>query len=459
MRRSPSVSLAAGNNLYPWLRVNFCIVFTPMVALKIGAVERCLAHIGVLAAPAQGHMYPSSTLALELKKRGHRITFFVIPDAADFYVSHGLSVVVLGQEAYPLGYMDRMFGELAKLKGRAGLKFTIGMVERDLGIMFALLPQALQSSQVDALIVDQIVFSGSTVAEFLKIPYVHLANALLFNGENGVPPINFGWPYKTGPLSRIRNAFGYAVIRSVLGPVRKSVNAQRVQWGLEPCAHFPDDLYAARPQISQLPPSLEYPRKQLPADFHFVGPLHNLKTRPHSDFPWEKLDGRPILYASMGTLMNQLDGVFRTILKASENLDVQLVLTLGGGKLDPASFSGVKGNPVIVKYAPQLEILKLASVCITAGGLNTINEALAHGVPLVAIPITNDEPAAAARIEWSGVGKSVHIKRLTVARLRAVLEQVLVDPAYRENARRIQKEIAGLNALEHASQVVESVLN
>jgi UDP:flavonoid glycosyltransferase YjiC (YdhE family) len=40
-----------------------------------------------------------------------------------------------------------------------------------------------------------------------------------------------------------------------------------------------------------------------------------------------------------------------------------------------------------------------------------------------------------------------------------VLEQVLVDPSYRENARRIQKEIAGLNALEHASQVVESVLN
>jgi zeaxanthin glucosyltransferase len=159
----------------------------------------------------------------------------------------------------------------------------------------------------------------------------------------------------------------------------------------------------------------------------------------------------------MGTLMNQLESVFSIILEASENLHAQLVLTLGGN-LDPESFSSAQGNPVIVKYAPQLEVLKRASLCITAAGLNTINEALANGVPLVAIPITNDQPAAAARIEWSGVGKSIPIKRLTVARLRAALEQVLADPSYRENARRLQKEIAGLHGLERGCEVIESVL-
>ena len=81
-----------------------------------------------------------------------------------------------------------------------------------------------------------------------------------------------------------------------------------------------------------------------------------------------------------------------------------------------------------------------------------------NGVPLVAIPITNDEPAAAARIEWRGVGRSVHIKRLTVARLRTAIEQVLAGPSYRENARRLQREIAGLNPLERAIEVIESVL-
>jgi UDP:flavonoid glycosyltransferase YjiC (YdhE family) len=77
---------------------------------------------------------------------------------------------------------------------------------------------------------------------------------------------------------------------------------------------------------------------------------------------------------------------------------------------------------------------------------------------LVAIPITNDQPAAAARIEWSGVGRSIRIKQVTAPRLRAVLEEVLAEPSYRENARRLQMEIASLNALERASEVVESVL-
>jgi UDP:flavonoid glycosyltransferase YjiC (YdhE family) len=45
---------------------------------------------------------------------------------------------------------------------------------------------------------------------------------------------------------------------------------------------------------------------------------------------------------------------------------------------------------------------------------------------------------------------SVPIKQLTAVRLRAALQQVLAEPSYRENARRIQREIAGLNALERA---------
>ena len=416
-----------------------------------------MAHIGVLTVRALGHMYPSSTLALELKKRGHRVTFFTIADAVDFYESLGLNVVVIGRETYPMGYTDRMFAELATLKGRAGLKFTIGMVEQSVAESFADVPQALQLNRVDALIIDQLFFAGSTIAEFLKIPYVHLANALLFNGESGVPPISFGWRYKAGSVARLRNALGYMAVGRVFASIRKMVNAQRLKWSLPPCNRFPDDLYAGHPQISQLPPSFEYPRKRLPAEFHFVGPLHDLKKRTHTDFPWEKLDGRPILYATMGTLMNRLESVFRIILEASETLPLQLVIALGGN-LDPESFSGAPGNAVVVKYAPQIEVLKRASLCITAGGLNTINESLANGVPMVVIPITNDQPAAAGRVEWSGVGRSVPIKRLTVARLRAALEQVLADPLYGENARRLQKEIAGLNALERASEVIESVL-
>ena len=74
---------------------------------------------------------------------------------------------------------------------------------------------------------------------------------------------------------------------------------------------------------------------------------------------------------------------------------------------------------------------------------------------MVAIPITNDQPGVAARIRWSGTGEVVTPRRLTVARLREAIQRVRSTPAYRENALRLQREIAGLRSLDYASEVIE----
>jgi MGT family glycosyltransferase len=216
-------------------------------------------------------------------------------------------------------------------------------------------------------------------------------------------------------------------------------------------------VFAGHPQISQQPPSFEFPRRTLPADFHFVGPLHSTRTRPRTEFPREHLDGRPIIYASLGTLQNGLDWIFRIILDACADLDAQLVLSLGGN-MDPAAFSGARGNPIVVRFAPQLELLEQATLCITHAGLNTALESLACGVPMVAIPITNDQPGVAARIRWSGAGEMVTPKRLSVSRLRKAIQKVRSTPAYRENAQRLQREISGLRSLDYASEVIEDAI-
>jgi MGT family glycosyltransferase len=243
----------------------------------------------------------------------------------------------------------------------------------------------------------------------------------------------------------------------MLRPLHRKINAQRVAWGLPPQAQYPNDVFAGHPQIAQQPPSFEFPRRTLPANFHFVGPLHSRKSRAKSEFPSDRLDGRPIIYASLGTLQNRLDWIFRVILEACADLDAQLVLSLGGN-MDPAAFSGTRGNPVVVRFAPQLELLERATVCVTHAGLNTALESLACGVPMVAIPITNDQPGVAARIRWSGTGEVVTPRRLTVARLREAIQRVRSTPAYRENAQRLQREIAGLHSLDYASEVIEDGL-
>lgn len=61
----------------------------------------------------------------------------------------------------------------------------------------------------------------------------------------------------------------------------------------------------------------------------------------------------------------------------------------------------VPSNAIIVKRAPQLELLKQTSVCITHAGLNTVLESLAQGVPQVAIAEADGLSAAAGLVEES----------------------------------------------------------
>ena len=75
----------------------------------------------------------------------------------------------------------------------------------------------------------------------------------------------------------------------------------------------------------------------------------------------------------------------------------QLVLSIGD-RLDPKQIGPVPSNVIIVNQAPQLELLKRASVCITHAGLNTVLESLAQGVPQPAIPVTFEQLGIAANI-------------------------------------------------------------
>jgi len=156
--------------------------------------------------------------------------------------------------------------------------------------------------------------------------------------------------------------------------------------------------------------------------------------------------------------MNGLPDVFRTITAATaKRKGFQLVLSVGD-HVDPEQIGPTPSNTILVKRAPQLELLKRASVCITHAGLNTVLESLAQGVPQVAIPVTVDQPGVAARIAQKKTGLFVPLKKLTVSHLSLLLDQVLSEPAYRDNARYFQKVIAETNGLSVAADRIEKSL-
>jgi zeaxanthin glucosyltransferase len=219
---------------------------------------------------------------------------------------------------------------------------------------------------------------------------------------------------------------------------------------------YPNDPLSKLAQICQQPPEFEFPRQQLAPSFHFTGPYARPDSREPASFPFEKLTGQPLIYASMGTLQNQLSGVFKNIAQACVGLDAQLVIALGGGS-DPKSLPDLPGDPLVVGYAPQLELLQKATLTITHAGMNTALESLSNGVPMVAIPIANDQPGVAARIAWTGTGEVVSLSKSGSSRLRAAVKRVLTEDSYKQNAVRLQAAIRRAGGVSRAADIVEQV--
>jgi MGT family glycosyltransferase len=160
----------------------------------------------------------------------------------------------------------------------------------------------------------------------------------------------------------------------------------------------------------------------------------------------------------MGTLQNRLIWVFQTIASACEVLDAQLVISLGGSA-KPESLPDLPGNPLIVEYAPQLKLLEKATLMITHAGMNTTMECVKNGVPMVAIPVANDQPGVAARIAWTGAGEVLPLSRLNVPRLRAAIQQVLTQDSYKNNATRLQAAINRAGGVRRAADIVEQAIS
>jgi MGT family glycosyltransferase len=136
---------------------------------------------------------------------------------------------------------------------------------------------------------------------------------------------------------------------------------------------------------------------------------------------------------------------------------MQLVIALGN-RYGETQFADLPGMPVVAQYAPQLELLRVASVAISHGGLNTALESISAGKPMVLIPLAYDQPANALRLERLGMAEVLPVTRLTVQRIRAAVTKVLNEPRYREATLRAQSKLNVLNGTVHAANLMEESL-
>jgi zeaxanthin glucosyltransferase len=416
-------------------------------------------RIAFVCMPISGHLNPMIALARKLQARGHEIVFVSLSDTKQVVETAGLTFAAIGALAYPPGSMTPFMERFARSLGLEPVQYWIAeFVPRLLKTALEELPRIAEERAVDAFALDTTFNYTELVALQLHKPYIHVWSCLPFDGSGATPPYMFDLPYDPSPEGRARNLEALGSIRAFSGPREEIARAFAQSAGLEIDWTKPAATAAELLILSQTPREFDLPGIPRPPQFRYTGPFHDDSGRNAVPFAWEKLTGAPLIYASLGTLVNGLAHIHRTILDAAGKLPGMQMVFSTGRNIRPGDLGPMPANVLAVQSAPQFELLKRAQLCITHAGLNTTLEALMCGVPLLAVPITFDQPGVALRIAHHGVGEALRPHELSSHTLAMVARRILETPAYRRRARYFQQIIEQTEGLDLAANLVESSL-
>jgi zeaxanthin glucosyltransferase len=412
-------------------------------------------RFALIAPPLPSHIYTICALGRELQRRGHSVVFFGVPDSRSLVEAEGISCEAIGEDTHPLGEVPAFRTRLSEMRGLAAIRLALAEVVRMNRTFFSELPRRLERHGIDALLADQGEPAAGTIAEHAGLPWVTVCNALPFNADPEVPPTITPWNFRPDTLGRLRNRLGYLLLEHMTASIARGIAEQRRQWNLGQYREW-NDANSPYLQLAQNPETFDFPYRTRPKSLHYTGPFRRSSHAP-VPFPFEQLTNRPLVYASMGTLQNRQFWIFRMIAEACATFPVQLVISLGGGALRK-EIGQLTGDPLVVDYAPQMELLERSCLFISHGGLNSVQEALLKGVPLIVVPITNDQFGVSARVVWTGAGERLSLRRLSVKRLRDAIDCVLSQPRYRRQAERLQQSMVASGGVAEAADRVENVV-
>lgn len=188
--------------------------------------------------------------------------------------------------------------------------------------------------------------------------------------------------------------------------------------------------------------------------YHYIGP--DIETeRREEPFEIAKQPGQKLLYIAVGTVYQASQRFFQDCFQAFNDPRYRVVLSVGRA-VDPHSLGEIPPNFSVAQYVPQLAVLQQADLFITHGGMNSINEAVLYGVPMVVIPNTIEQTTNALRVEQLHAGLYLDHQELTVEKLRAAVLQVLTDREIPSGLRRIRESFAASGGVDRAVAALQA---
>lgn len=385
--------------------------------------------------PALGHLHPMVPVAQALQRSGHEIAFA----CAQAFCP---TIEALRFRTFPAGLdwleseAEQTFPELEEMSQEQQGLWFIRELFADMAA-HRMVPDLLticRSWKPDVIVRNDFEFGACVAAERLDIPHATIGIEFFM--------IVCQWRMVVGTrLARLRSAYS-----------------------LPP--YLAADMFYRYLHLSFIPPSYQFPKTHLAPVVHSLRPLIFDRSGNEELPPWiSQLPTRPTVCATMGTIFNRVPEVFRSIIVGLRQEPINLILTVGRDQ-NTEQFGPQPANVHIERYIPQTLLFPHCDLVIAHGGVNTVMSALSHGLPVLVIPLSAQHPLHARRCADLGVGLVVRRRgqfkvhfdyqppELSPQAVRDAVQELLQNPSYRQNARRLREEIMSLPGPERAVELL-----
>jgi MGT family glycosyltransferase len=423
-----------------------------------------MARILLGTIPISGHVSPLLSVATALVERGHELLWYTGAKYQALARSSGARTVCFEQARdFDDAAYDQAFAGRAELRGLAQLRFDLRHIFVE-GIAGQLSDLAKLHSEFapDLLLTDPGLVGAVLYGELSQIRSIVVGVVPLPCTSRDTAPFGPGLRPLAGPVGQLRNSLLNTLVQRVLlRDVQRRWNQLRVAHGLAPTGWWIDaGIRRAALYLQPTIAGFEYPRRDLPDNVRFIGPLpgrHGIVAEDPK-FLHELDEGRPVVHVTQGTLANAAPDLIAPTLEGLAGEDVLVVVATGGR--DPASLGlgCVPRNVRIARFLDYAKLLPKVSLMVTNGGYGGVQLALAHGLPLVVAGLSEDKAEVAARVAWSGAGIDLRAQRPRPAAVRAAVREVLLNPRYRQRARALASEYATHDGVTEAVRWIEGTL-
>ena len=394
-----------------------------------------MTRFAVFCPPFPSHAAALEALAAVLIDRGHEVFWIHRSDVRRHLSDPRIRFVAVGTARCPEGSLPAVLARAAKPGGPLGLRRVIRDVADSTDMLCSEAPAVLREHGVQVVIADQMEAAGGLLARTLRLPFVSVACALPVNREPALPLPVMPWPYATNEAGLHRNAVSARIHDWMMQPLAKVMGAHGALLGV-PTMRTLDDCVSPLLQLSQTTASFDFPREHAPPAFHHVGPLRATSGRSEGlSLEPAPAPGKPFVFASLGTLQGGRLRLFIRIARACRAVGAQLLVAHCGGLGARAEKALLQaGADWVTDFVPQHAALARADVLVTHAGLNTVMDALAAGVPMLALPIAFDQPGVAARVVHAGVGLRLTHALASAKDIERALRALLENNDFRQRA-------------------------